>query len=401
VNTDSLALHVAWFENQGEPGKPAYGDPETTTWGNFASIFTTRREGEKDGCCVAVARFKLEPDGKHVRRKGANLLARTAVALDIETSKATGEVPPPLDVAAERVKHHGLAGVVYTSHNHRPGNVRFRVILPISEEIDHTLPVVEVAAGALGLTGVLDMSKRGAASLFFLPSYPWDGDPDQHQTIILTGRPIEAASLIRHATALQAERQAEADRIAAAAREDAERRRQERIAGGFNPDDSLIEKLRSRFDLESVLTSHGYEKQGTKYRHPNSSSGCYGADIATFGGIERLYSHNATDPLHRDNLPAWCTVAAVDAVDATIILDYGDDRTRALRELAERFNLTKAAERKALAALLHSMVRQRATQAEIEQAAFAEGERRGLSRSDVISVAKHVAAQSIAPREAA
>jgi hypothetical protein len=368
---------------------------------NFASIFEWRREGDKNGYNVIPARFKLEPGGKHCRRKGSNLQARTAVAQDIETNKQTGEVPPDINVAVDRLKQRGLAAVVYTSHNHRPGNTRYRIILPISEEMPHDLPAVEVTAEALGLSGVIDMSKRGAASVFFLPSCPY-GALDMHQTIILPGRAIDAPSLIRHARALQDTRQAEADRIAAEAQAAAAARRQAKLDAGFDPDDSLIEKIRAKLDLESVLTSHGYAKQGTKYRHPNSSSGCFGADIAVFGQIERVYSHNATDPLHRDNLPAWCTVAAVDAFDATVILDYAEDRDRAMRELADKFGLSKTAELKALAALLHRMVRQRASHAEIERAAFAEGERRGLTRGDVMRVAQWVATQSIAPsREAA
>jgi hypothetical protein len=398
--TDGLMINIVWFENQGEPGKPALGDPETTSWDNFSSIFLTRREGDKNGCNFILAQFKREPDGRQVRRKGANLLARSGIALDVELNKETGELPPDFDAVVAKIRRLGLAAVVYTSHNNRPGNVRFRIVLPLSEEIDHALPAVEVVASDLSLDGVIDMSKRGAASVFFLPSCEY-GALDLHRTLILPGQPIEAARLISRVGALQTARQAEADRIAAEQHAEAAARRQAKIAAGFDPDDSLIEKLRSRFDLASVLAAHGYDRQGTKWRHPNSSSGCYGADIKAFGGIERVFSHNATDPLHRDNLPAWATVTAIDAFDVTVILDFGGERDRAMRDLAERFNLTKAPERKTLAALLHRMIRRQASQAEIEVAAFAEGAKRGLSRDEIVSVAKHVAAQSIAPREAA
>jgi hypothetical protein len=46
---DDVPLGVAWFENQGVKGEPAFGDPETLTWGNFTSILEWRREVEKDG----------------------------------------------------------------------------------------------------------------------------------------------------------------------------------------------------------------------------------------------------------------------------------------------------------------------------------------------------------------
>ena len=83
----------------------------------------------------------------------------------------------------------------------------------------------------------------------------------------------------------------------------------------------------------------------------------YGADIKTFGGIDRVFSHNASDPLHADNLPDWCTVTAIDAFDAAAILQYGGDRNRAMREMAERFGLTMTAQKKELAKLLFRMIR--------------------------------------------
>ena len=69
---------------------------------------------------------------------------------------------------------------------------------------------------------------------------------------------------------------------------------------------------------------------------------------------------------------------------ATIILDFGGDRRTALAALAERFGLTKRDEQKKVAALLFRLIRQRASQEEIERQAYAEGERLGLSRAEVI-----------------
>jgi hypothetical protein len=398
--TDNLRLHVCWSETAAPDGL-AYVEPELINWGEFNSILGCRREGEKDGCNFVLARFKVEPGRRHVRRKKENLLARTAIALDIEGNKKTGEIPPSPDEVVSRAKTLGLACLIYTSHNHKPGDIRYRIVLPLSAEITPELPAPEVMAEALGLLGVLDMSKIGAQSLFYLPSCPY-GVLDLHQTTVIPGAPIDAAWITDRAGALLATRQAEADRIAAEAQADAAARRAAKLAAGFNPDDSLIEKLRVYYDLDDVLRSHGYDKVGTKYRHPNSQSGSYGADIKTLGGIERVFSHNAGDPLHASNLPAWCEgVTAVDAVDAVVILDFGGDRTRALRELAERHNLTKAAERKALAGLLFRLIKRQATQEEIEAAAFAEGERTGLSRDEVIRVAVWVAGQAVATQEAA
>jgi hypothetical protein len=284
----------------------------------------------------------------------------------------------------------GLAGLGYHSHSHRPEADRYRLVLPLDREVTPDLPAVEIIAERLDLLGVIDISKRNPASLFYLPSRPYD--IDHHETIIVPGAPVEAAWLETAGGALLAARHAEADRIAAVAHAEAAKRLQARLAAGDDPNDSLIEKIRPRFDLDSVLRAHGYDKAGTKYRHPNSESGSFGADIKVLGGIERVFSHNANDPLHSSNLPAWCGgVTALDVFDVVTILEFSGDRTRALRELAERFNLTKAAEKKAVAALLFRLIRQGASQQEIETAAYAEGERQGLSTAEVVRVAMWVA----------
>jgi len=56
----------------------------------------------------------------------------------------------------------------------------------------------EVMAEQLGLLGVLDMSKLGAASLFFLPSCPY-GALDHHQTVVVPGAPVMAEWMTEHA----------------------------------------------------------------------------------------------------------------------------------------------------------------------------------------------------------
>jgi hypothetical protein len=388
-------LIISWFST-GMPQGPAIGDPESITWRNFVQVCSGRRKGGKDGPGFVPARFKLEPDDKHVRRVAANLVARTAVAIDCETNKTSGEVPPPAAEAAERVRKAGWAGVIYTSHNHTPVAPRYRILLPLAEEIDSELPAVEAVADELGLTGVIDRSKTGTNSLFYLPSAN-PGELERHETIIIKGARIDTAWICEAGGKLLAERQAQQDRIAAEARAQAEARRQARIAAGFDADDSLIEKIRAHLDLEQVLLSHGYDKRRMKFRHPNSTSGAFGADIKTFGGIERVYSHNSNDLLHRDNLPEWCGgVTALDSFDALAILEYGGDRKKAMRELAERYGLTKRQERKTLARLLFRLIREQATQEAIEAAALAEGQRLGLTAAQVRGVAHWVAARTAA-----
>ena len=162
MNTDDVPLTISWFPTA-IPDGPALGDPERTTWGQFCGVFWLRREGIKDGPNFVPARFSLEADGRHVRRLKTNLVARTAIALDLETNKKTGEIPPNPNEAIRRAEAKGLTCLLYTSHSHRPPDIiRYRMVIPLSEEIAPELPAPLVMAETLGLDGVLDRSKIGA-----------------------------------------------------------------------------------------------------------------------------------------------------------------------------------------------------------------------------------------------
>jgi hypothetical protein len=148
MNADDTLITLAWFPTA-MPDGPAYGDAEETVWSEFCGVLWLRRHGPKDdgvGRGFVGARLKLEDDGKHVRRQKKNVLARTLIVLDIETSKKTGEVPPALDELAEKIRAHGWTAAIWTSHSHTPDDIRYRVVLLLSREIDHELPVVEIVA---------------------------------------------------------------------------------------------------------------------------------------------------------------------------------------------------------------------------------------------------------------
>ena len=76
------------------------------------------------------------------------------------------------------------------------------------------------------------------------------------------------------------------------------------------------------------------------------------------------------------------------------------DQLPAERDLAQRFGLNRAAEKKALARVIFRLVREQASQEAIESAAFAEGERQGLSRDEVRNVALWACQEAISRRAA-
>src|SRR5262245_13092670 len=138
-------------------------------WPAVAPILTTHRTGEKDGWAVAFATFAGT-------RGNQALATRSAIALDVESSKQTGEIPPSEEVAARRLGMLGVCAVLWTTYNHQPDEPRYRIVVPIPEVVlsDDTSLLLDdwlapALAQRLGLSGVVDGSKYGASSLFFLP----------------------------------------------------------------------------------------------------------------------------------------------------------------------------------------------------------------------------------------
>jgi len=339
-NSDAppLSLTVASFTTAFPKG-PAYGNLIDTTWPAFAKSLHLRREGDKDGVNFVPARFTPEPDGR-VRRLKETVRTRTAIVMDCETDKRTGEVPPAIAIVAARVRAQGWAGVVYSSHNHTVEAPRYRIVIPLSAEIPAGLPAVEVVADRLGLGGVLDRSKVGASSLFYLPSTA-PGQAAQHETIEQVGDPADAEWLRREATAILEALQADHARQHQEAAEAAAQRREARAAQGFDTSASVIDAVRARLDLDAELLNHGYQAAGRRrYLFPGSTTGIPGVyTMAGRDGVERVYSHHAADPLAAANLPSTFRSKAIDVVDVLTVLDFAGDQKKALSTLAIRFGI--------------------------------------------------------------
>jgi hypothetical protein len=337
-NSEPAGFAVSQFDTA-FPAGPAIGQTTCTTWPMFADLFRVRRQGPKDGPNFIPATFCQEPSGV-VRRLKQNILMRTGIALDIETNKETGQVPPSFKEAVARIEALGWAGAAYTSHSHVPDAPRYRIVLPLSAAIAPGLPAPEVTAALLDLSGVLDRSKIGASSLFYLPSAE-PGQLEQHEARVIEGKPIDAAWMAEHAGVLLAEREAERQRQREIALEAATRRREAKQKAGHDPDASVIEAIRQRLDLGAELVNHGYKPEGDRrYLFPGSETGVAGVYILVGrDGVERVFSHHAADPLAAGNLPSWCHAKAIDVTDLLAILDFGGDQKAALRTLASRFRI--------------------------------------------------------------
>ena len=77
-----------------------------------------------------------------------------------------------------------------------------------------------------------------------------------------------------------------------------------------------------------------------------------------------------------------------------VILDFGGNRKKAMQDLAERYGLAKAQERRTVARLIFRLIREQAAQEDIEIAALAEGARLGLTAAQICEVARWVVARA-------
>lgn len=224
------------------------GSVARTVWPTFVDRTTNHREGPKATKLIAGALFC----GTRAQK---NVLSRTCYLLDIETNKATGEVPPDADQVRAAMQKRGWAGVIYSTHSHTQEAPRYRVALPPETAIDINQDPAALAedgiralglAAALGLGGVVDGTKLGAESMFYLPTHAPDAP---HFGVAIAGRAITAAELAE-ALASGKQLRADNDQYQAAAQEQRPPR-----------SDSVIAAYNASATVAELLERHGYKRR--------------------------------------------------------------------------------------------------------------------------------------------
>lgn len=113
--------------------KRDYTSVEGMTADSFVEAMLKRghQVGDKDGSGIIGARFKL---GSRLEQK--NVVSCTALILDVDGKFKRGgeQVVEPVD-PAEFLGHLPFRGVAHTSYSASPENQKFRVILPLEDEI--------------------------------------------------------------------------------------------------------------------------------------------------------------------------------------------------------------------------------------------------------------------------
>lgn len=173
------------------------------SWPELARQLTKHRErGDKTGRGFILADFTAP------HRNAANLASYHGLCLDLDThtDSEAGEIhePPPPEEAAERLRAAGLAGVIFTTHNHeaapelnkgKPSGPRYRLVLPLAEPIEpaELESYTRRAAALLDLAGdYLDPASWRPAQFFYAPSCR-PGAP--RYAVATEGRYLSAADL--------------------------------------------------------------------------------------------------------------------------------------------------------------------------------------------------------------
>jgi len=92
---------------------------------------------------------------------------------------------------------------------------------------------------------------------------------------------------------------------------------------GDGADSGVIGTFNERFEVSAILERNRYEKRGSRFLAPDSTTGLPGVHIFDNG---RCYSHHANDPLNDDH--------AHDAFDVFRLLEHGGDLRAAVKAAA-------------------------------------------------------------------
>lgn len=241
-----------------------WGKPFHSAWSQISVSLATHYEGEKDGWALTCATFTGA-------RGNVNLAERGLIALDIETSKVTGAVPPPPADIVPLLAAKRLAGVIWSTHSHKPQEPRWRLILPLSRplscpEIGEVDPFLSwVVAAQLGLEDVADHGKFGAASLMYTARHPTG--TDTHWSAVCQGDPIDADELLAVATMA-------ADKVAMDdAQERALRKTQEMPPEIL----AVMEAYNETHPLGDMFSRYGFQRQRNRWKSRYQSAASTGA----------------------------------------------------------------------------------------------------------------------------
>lgn len=333
---------IAYFDHRND-NEPKYREQ---TFDEFAA--SIRHEaGGKDGMAISAGLFSGT-------RATKNALARNTAIFDIEMNKRTGAVPMSPEKMADVLRAKGWQAIIYTSYNHTPELPRYRVAIALDHavffsaepefraaDLELDLYAMRLIVDRLEIGDVVDESKLGVASIFYLARCPEDRLTEA-QVINVPGKPIRLEPLMKKAADLRDADNARRKSIAQRAQEElAARMGSHQAPASGKP----IEKLRQVMPkLTEALPAHGYRyyKAMDRWLHPASTTGIPGIIVFQgYDGHDRMISFHGCDPLEHTAKAFGSSIH--DIVDFEISRRWGtsEDAMRGgIRELCREYRIT-------------------------------------------------------------
>ena len=308
---------------------------------------------------------------KNSLRHDANVLAITGIEADYDGEQID------VDAAVSLLRAAGILVIVYTSPSHAADAPRWRVLCPCSRDLptDRTR-LLDRLNGVLG--GVLAGESWTLSQSYYYGSV--NRNPS-HQVELIDGAPID------HRPDLDGTGQRQAMRTRKAATTNT----RPMSSGTATP--AVSDKRLEAYRLKVLDNLRSNATEGKKHF---ALLRCAKA----LGGIQTAadFTDEAAVQWMMDKLPD--SVADWDLAKQTAADGLARGRAAPLvlpdrpARSVEGASAATAAARRAVAKVIFGKIWEQAPQEEIEAAAYAEGERQGLSRSEVCSVARWVVSQS-------
>lgn len=250
-----------------------------------------------------------------------------------------GDIDEAAGVTAEDILKRTAFGVtrsetiVYTSRSATEANQKARIIVPLAEPVDAiTFEIMqEVLNNKLEAEGLKpDRVTETCQQLCYLPNkgkFYWSDslvDFDGYD-------PLNPTAWAKEVAAIVAEREAEEEARAARMVASAARYAELIATQGASPIDACNEAYGDPRDL---LIHYGGKADGVRVVSPNSSTGSAGV---TFKDGKWFSSHGSDVSLGLGRVSRDGRSCFGDSFDLVCFFEFGNDRTRAVREMAARF----------------------------------------------------------------
>ncbi|MFZ5488880.1 MAG: DUF3987 domain-containing protein [Pseudomonadota bacterium] len=195
-------MHIAIVDNKRSPVRKS----GAVAWEALGQVFTQHEaipgavmpdnaeaiNAMKDGKAWMPAQIEVGP------RAAERVQSISAVVLDIEASKATPTIQPPVfEQAVERVIAKGWRAYAHTTFQHRPDAPRYRLILAIDRDLKpgELKPLGLHIAALLGLESVTDKGALEPTRLYYLPRCP-ESELGNARGATIDGQPLDVDTLL-------------------------------------------------------------------------------------------------------------------------------------------------------------------------------------------------------------